>query len=131
MLNEKLLRQISDTGDLLDLDEAVIEKDYYVTQVIHTLSNLENENFRLIFCGFNSISENFSKSRLKKELKEFREKITSTLIVSGLSVTNDVARNEGRYQQVTLKYTFSFPISATLRPDIKVKFTCRNSVINR
>ena len=33
MLNEKLLRQISDTGELLELDEAVIEKDYYVTQI--------------------------------------------------------------------------------------------------
>jgi predicted nucleotidyltransferase component of viral defense system len=51
MLDEKLLRQISDTGELLGLDEAVIEKDYYVTQVIHVLSNLENEFFRLIFCG--------------------------------------------------------------------------------
>lgn len=28
MLNETLLRQISDAGDLLGLDEAVIEKDY-------------------------------------------------------------------------------------------------------
>jgi hypothetical protein len=34
-----------------------------------------------------------------------------------------VARNEGRYQQITLKYPFSFPISSTLRPDIKVEFT--------
>ena len=39
MLNETLLRQISDTGEILGLDEAVIEKDYYVTQVIHALSN--------------------------------------------------------------------------------------------
>ena len=29
-----LLRQINDTGEILGLDEAVIEKDYYVTQVI-------------------------------------------------------------------------------------------------
>lgn len=145
MLNEMLLRQISDTGDLLDLDEAVIEKDYYVTQVIHTLSNLENENFRLVFCGGTCLAkahklvkrmsedvdfkvqlksrENFSKSRLKKELKEFRLQIRSTLVVPDLSVTNDVARNEGRYQQITLKYPYSFPIVSTLRPDIKVEFT--------
>jgi predicted nucleotidyltransferase component of viral defense system len=94
MLNEKLLRQISDTGELLRLDETVIEKDYYVTQVIHSLSNLESDIFRLIFCGGTclakahkivqrmsedidfkvqlKISKNLSKSRLKKELKEFR-----------------------------------------------------------
>lgn len=51
MLNETLLHQISDTGEILALDEAVIEKDCYVTQVIHALSNLENEYFRLVFCG--------------------------------------------------------------------------------
>lgn len=145
MLNEKLLRQISDTGELLGLDEAVIEKDYYVTQVIHVLSNLENDIFRLIFCGGTCLAkahklvqrmsedvdfkvqlkiiENFSKSRLKKELKEFRSHIRSTLIVPDLTVENDVTRNEGRYQQITLKYPYSFPIGNALRPDIKIEFT--------
>ena len=51
MLSEKLIRLVSDTGELLDLDEAVVEKDYYVTQVIHALSAVENEYFRLVFCG--------------------------------------------------------------------------------
>lgn len=137
MLNEALLRRISDTGELLELDESVIEKDYYVTQVIHALSNLENETFRLVFCGGTclakahklvkrmsedvdfkvqlKIRENFNKSRLKKELKEFRSQIRSRLVVLDLSVTNDVARNEGRYHQITLKYPYSFAIGSTLR----------------
>lgn len=51
MLNETLLQYINETGEVLGLDEAVIEKDYYVTQVIHTLSNIENDYFRLVFCG--------------------------------------------------------------------------------
>lgn len=34
MLNEKLIRLVSDTGEFLGLEETVIEKDYYVTQVI-------------------------------------------------------------------------------------------------
>lgn len=45
------MRLITDTGEYLGLDEAVIEKDYYVTQVIEALSTIENEYFRLIFCG--------------------------------------------------------------------------------
>ncbi len=145
MLNETSLRQISDTGELLGLDEAVIEKDYYVTQVIHALSNLENEVFRLVFCGGTCLAkahklvqrmsedvdfkvqrkttENFSRSCLKNELNKFRRQIRSTLIVPDLSVTNDFARNERRYQQVTLKYPNSFPIGSALRPDIKIEFT--------
>jgi predicted nucleotidyltransferase component of viral defense system len=153
MLNETLLRQISDTGELLGLDEAVIEKDYYVTQVIHALSNLENEIFRAVFCGGTclakahklvqrmsedvdfkvqlKIGENFSKSRLKKELKEFRSLVRSTLILPDLAVTNDVTRNEGRYQQITLKYPYSFPIGSALRPDIKIEFTFADILLPR
>lgn len=40
-----------------------------------------------------------------------------------LSVANDFARNEGRYQQVVLKYPNSFPIGSALRPDIKIELT--------
>jgi predicted nucleotidyltransferase component of viral defense system len=145
MLNETLLRQISDTGEILGLDEAVIEKDYYVTQVIHALSNLENEVFRLVFCGGTCLAkahklvqrmsedvdfkiqrktiENFSRSRLKSELNKFRNQIRSTLIAPDLLVINDSARNEGRYHQVTLKYPTSFPIDSALRSDIKAEFT--------
>ncbi len=42
---------IDETGVALDLPSAVIEKDYYVTQVIHVLSDTENEYFRLVFAG--------------------------------------------------------------------------------
>lgn len=145
MQDETLLPLISDTAELLGLEATVIEKDYYVTQVIHALSNIENENFRLIFCGGTCLAKahklvqrmsedvdfkvqlksngNVSKSRLKKELKEFRLLIRSKLFFPHLSVTNDVSRNEGRYQQITLKYSHSFPVSLALRPDVKVEFT--------
>src|SRR5690348_9106348 len=101
MPNEELQSLISDTSELLGLDEAVIEKDYYVTQVIHALSNLENESFRLIFCGGTCLAkahklvqrmsedvdfkvqrktrENFSRSRLKSELDRFRAYLRSSL----------------------------------------------------
>jgi hypothetical protein len=68
-------------------------------------------------------AEIFSRSRLKNELTKFRTQIRSTLIVPDLSVINDHARNEGRYQQIILKYPNSFPIGSALRSDIKVEFT--------
>jgi hypothetical protein len=36
-----LLNKIKETSDFLDLDESVIEKDYYVTQLIQALSGIE------------------------------------------------------------------------------------------
>lgn len=153
MLNKKELGEIIEaTRQHINLREAVIEKDYYVTQVIHKLSDIENEYFRLIFCGGTclakahklvqrmsedvdfkiqlKVDETFSKSRLKKELKEFREQIRSTLIIPDLSVTNDTTRNEGRYQQITLEYPYLFPIGSTLRPNIKAEFTYANILLS-
>ena len=68
-------------------------------------------------------NEPFSKSRLKNELKEFRSLIRSVLALPDLSVINDLTRNEGKYQQISLKYPNSFSIGSTLRPDIKAEFT--------
>jgi predicted nucleotidyltransferase component of viral defense system len=52
MLNKKdLIELISVTRQHINLNDAVIEKDYYVTQVIHVISDVENEYFRLVFCG--------------------------------------------------------------------------------
>ena len=52
MLNKKdLIELISVTRQHINLNDAVIEKDYYVTQVIHAVSDVENEYFRLVFCG--------------------------------------------------------------------------------
>lgn len=146
MLNKKDLRDLIETT-LLDikLTGAVIEKDYYVTQVIHALSNIQNEYFRLVFAGGTCLAkahrivdrmsedidfkiqiknnENFSRSRLIKELKEFRAQIKSSLVVPELTTIEDVARNEGKYQRVILKYPHTYPVRPTLRPDLLLEFT--------
>jgi len=146
MLNKKNLRDLIETT-LLDikLTGAVIEKDYYVTQIIHALSDIQNEYFRLVFAGgtclakahgiIDRVSEdidfkiqiknnaNYSRSRLIKELKEFREQIKSSILITGLVTIEDTARNEGKYQRVILKYPHTYPISATLRPDILLECT--------
>src|ERR1700722_9868098 len=123
MLNKKDLRDsIETTLQNIKLTGADIEKDYSVTQVIHALSNIQNEYFRLVFAGGTCLAkahkivdrmsedidfkiqiknnEKFSRSRLIKELKEFRAQIKSSLVISGLITTEDTARNEGKYQRV-------------------------------
>lgn len=146
MLNKKDLRDLIETTLLnIKLTGAVIEKDYYVTQVIHGLSDIQNEYFRLVFAGGTCLAkahrivdrmsedidfkiqiknnENFSRSRLIKELKEFRAQIKSSLAVPDLTTIEDVARNEGKYQRIILKYPYTYPISPTLRPDLLLEFT--------
>lgn len=146
MLNKKDLRDLIETTRLnIKLTGAVIEKDYYVTQTIHALSDIQNEYFRLVFAGGTCLAkahkivdrmsedidfkvqiknnETFSRSRLNKELKEFRSQIKSSLVVLGLTTTEDTARNEGKYQRVILQYPYTYPISQTLRPDLLLEFT--------
>lgn len=147
MLNKKELKElISVTCQHINLREAVIEKDYHVTQVIHAISGVENEYFQLVFCGgtclakahkiVNRMSEdidfkilvkkknlNFSKTRLLKELKKFRSQIKSKLILPGLITGHPIVRNEGQYSRIELNYLSAFPVSTGLRPHILLEFT--------
>lgn len=52
-LNQKQLKElVSITSERLGIKyPSIIEKDYYVTHIIHSLSGIENEYFRLIFAG--------------------------------------------------------------------------------
>lgn len=147
MLSNVDLRElVSVTRQHIKLPEAVIEKDYYVTQVIHALSNIEDDNFRLIFAGGTCLAkahkivkrmsedvdfkiqikkqnENYSKSRFVKELKQFRSNIMSKLEIPGLAIGQSIVRNEGKYSQIELEYPASFPNNVRLRPHVLLEFT--------
>jgi predicted nucleotidyltransferase component of viral defense system len=150
MLNKKdLIELISVTRQYINLNDAVIEKDYYVTQVIHAMHDMQNEYFQLIFCGgtclakahkiVNRMSEDvdfkirvkksdiiFSKTRLMKELKQFRSQIKSKLILPGLVAHEPIVRNEGQYSRIEINYPSAFPASTGLRPHILLEFTLSN-----
>lgn len=157
MLGDKDLRElISVTKSHINLTEAVIEKDYYVTQVIHALSGIENDYFRLVFAGGTCLAkahkivkrmsedvdfkiqikksnQNFSKTRLLKELKEFRSYIKSKLAFPHMVTGDPRVRNEGQYSQIEIVYPSLFPSNANLRPHVLLEFTVsdvRLSIVN-
>lgn len=146
MLDNKLLRLIDETGVALELASAVVEKDYYVTQIIHALSGTENEYFRLVFAGgtclakahkivkrmsedvdfkiqFKNRGKAFSKNLLLKELKQFRSLILSKLIIADLTLGQPIVRNEGQYSRIEINYSSAFPATTSLRPHILLEFT--------
>lgn len=146
MLSDKKLRElIAETKPYINLIETIIEKDYYVTQVIHALSDVENDCFRLIFAGGTCLSkahkivkrmsedvdfkiqikstQDFSKTKLLKELKEFRSQIQSKLKLTGLNIGETKVRNEGKYLYIEIYYPNIFPSNAGLRPHILLEFT--------
>lgn len=146
MPDKQVLELIIATSEILDLDDSVIEKDYFVTQVIHALSNIENDFFRLVFCGgtclakahkivhrmsedvdfkiqLKQIDANISKTRFLKELKEFRSCIRSNLNLPGMITGTPIVRNEGQYSRIDIDYPSVFPANTRLRPHILLEFT--------
>ena len=149
MLDSSMFQYVEATANALDLPESVIEKDYYVTQVIQTLSSIENEYFRLVFCGGTclakahkvvqrmsedvdfkiqrkSATDDFSKSRMLKELKAFRLELQSNFAIPNLTASDPAVRNEGKYSRVEFFYPSAFTQNATLRPHILFEFTLSN-----
>lgn len=144
--NADLKELIAATQTHINLRDSVIEKDFYVTQVIHTLSNLENEYFRLVFCGGTCLAKahkivsrmsedvdfkiqlkqtktRLSKAHLLKELKKFRASIKLKLNLPGLTASEPIVRNEGQYSRIDLIYSSCFTNNAILRPHILLEFT--------
>jgi Nucleotidyl transferase AbiEii toxin, Type IV TA system len=144
-----LLNKIKETSDVLDLHESIIEKDYYVTQLIQTLSDVENEYFRLVFCGGTclakahrivqrmsedvdfkiqrkSTTDDFSKSHMLKELKAFRLELQSKFSIPNLIASDPVVRNEGKYSRVEFTFPSVFTLNDNLRPHILFEFTLSN-----
>lgn len=144
-----LLNKIKETSDVLDLHESIIEKDYYVTQLIQALSGVENEYFRLVFCGGTCLAkahrivqrmsedvdfkiqrkpttDDFSKSHLLKELKAFRLELQSKFSIPNLIASDPVVRNEGKYSRVEFTFPSVFALNDTLRPHILFEFTLSN-----
>jgi hypothetical protein len=144
-----LLNKIKDTSDVLDLHESIIEKDYYVTQLIQALSDVENEYFRLVFCGGTCLAkahrivqrmsedvdfkiqrkpttDDFSKSHMLKELKAFRLELQSKFSIPNLIASDPVVRNEGKYSRVEFTFPSVFTLNDNLRPHILFEFTLSN-----
>ncbi len=146
MLDDQLRRLIGTTSEILGLEDAVIEKDYYVTQIIHALSGTENDFFRLVFSGGTCLAKahkivkrmsedvdfkihikkmdgSFSKTRFLKELKQFRTLIISKLNIPGLTLGQPVVLNEGQYSRIEVNYPSTFPVNIRLRPHVLLEFT--------
>ncbi len=147
---EQLKELVSITAERLNIKyPSIIEKDYHVTSIIHSLAHIENEYFRLIFAGgtclakahrivkrmsedidFKIVFKNngvlFTRSRLLKELKKFRSQIMFSLALPDLTISDIVVRNEGQYLRAELTYPALFTGNDSLRPHLLLEFTLSN-----
>ncbi len=94
MLDKQLQELVAATGEILDLDDSVIEKDYYVTQVIQTLSTVENDYFRLVFWRIDSLKlDGICVTAVTREAGD-NFKITGTIPGGGNRATRELHFNK-------------------------------------
>lgn len=129
------------------IQPGVIEKDYYVTQALHAVSDIETDYFRLVFQGGTCLSkahrliermsedcdlriqekpesQELSKEAKRKQLREFRHELVAALKSKELIIPGDAVRtrNEGKFMCVNANYQSMYPSAKGLRPHLQMEF---------
>ena len=149
----ELQELIAETANVIpSLRSGVIEKDYYLTQVIQALADIKNNYFSLIFVGGTALAkahrlinrmsedcdfriqmsaeaESLSKSQFKSQLKKFRQEALHYLSEYGflISEENIKVRNEGNYIRVDIPYQSTTELNTVLRPHIQLELIAINT----
>lgn len=132
------------------INEAFIEKDWFVTKVIKILAENQYLNFSIVFTGGTSLSkahkiiERFSEdidfrviapdlegqgiSKVRKALSEFKNHIAG-LLEKEFKVLNTNARDGNRHIMIDLAYPTVCEPAEVLRPHIKLELTLSNLLL--
>lgn len=150
-------RQVAPSQDVLEevalhmgIQEAFVEKDWYVTQTIGLLVKNPYADFSVIFTGGTSLSkahkliERFSEdvdfrvvaaslvgesvSKVRQALSDFKQYLVH-LLEQAFEVLRVDSRNGNRHIMIDLAYPTVFGPSEPLRPHIKIEFTLSNLLL--
>ena len=130
---------------LKNIDPSFIEKDWFVTQVIAVLADLNPDGFEFVFTGGTSLSkahhliQRFSEdidfrviasTRLqnRKTLSTFKHGVIDKLRQSGFAIEDNLiqARDGNRFFSIDFYYPSYFSRSDALRPHIQIEITVRD-----
>ncbi|MFQ6292754.1 nucleotidyl transferase AbiEii/AbiGii toxin family protein [Yersinia enterocolitica] len=149
---DKLSMIFADVADALGIGAtSIVEKDYYVIELLRLLQPLIFETHQLVFAGGTSLAKSgiklnrmsedvdiklipnpdflddthFSRSQRKNTRKEIIEKISDIIIASELFKFDKsyprIARDEYRYNDIQIQYPQEFTQVPCLRPFIKLE----------
>lgn len=129
----------------LAINEAFVEKDWYVTQVIDTISKISYHDFKIIFAGGTALSkahrliQRFSedvdfrviapeKFQNRKSLSNFKRTIIESLRNTGFQIKEKqvIARDENRFFSIDINYETLFAREDALRSHIQIEITVKN-----
>ncbi len=139
----------AEVADALDItDPAIVEKDYFLIQLLRLLSTTDTEGYQLVFAGGTCLAKIYKHThRMSEDIdlklvpdvatkllsnsaqrtlrKRIHLNITNQILDSGLFTQSKdpVVRNERRFLQLLLNYPNAFPSSDALRTHIQLELT--------
>ncbi len=139
---------IEEASAKTDIDESILEKDFYVTYVIQAVADLKIEDINLVFAGGTCLSKahrltnrmsedvdfklilkhsaiSFGTSALRKRFSLIRHTLQDSLNSKGFCIEDAHirARDNGSYTRMEIVYPSSFGLSAALRPHVLLELT--------
>lgn len=151
-MSDMFFRQLVEaTADELGLKQpAVVEKDFYVTQVLHALADVTSNRFQLIFIGGTCLSKahrvvgrmsedidfkvvplfdrSLNTQASRKEISAFRQEILKVIQEKTGFYPKDgqlVKGNNNTFTQIFLDYPTIYPPNIALRQQIKIELTAQ------
>ena len=127
---------------LKNIEPSFIEKDWFVTQVIAVLADLNADAFEFVFTGGTALSKahhlikRFSEDvdfriiaspQNRKVRSNFKHGVIEKLRQNGFAVENEniQARDENRFFSIDFYYPSHFSRSDALRPHVQIEITIR------
>ena len=124
------------SGLLVTVDEAFIEKDWYVVQVLRLLNDMQTHNFQIAFGGGTSLAKAGIIKRFSEDVdfkvtihpfghkyyREARKKIIAAIVAEGFVLVADPkVYDESRFFSIEVDYGSTFAKHSRLRTHIRIE----------
>ena len=126
----------------LVIDPAMVEKDWYVTQVLTLMAHLNLPGYTIVFSGGTSLSKAFGlikrfsedvdfkvisiqEPQSRKTLSDFKNAVATALKDAGFSIDpeNIKARDGNKFFSIEVDYSSRFDQMTGLRPHIQLEIS--------
>lgn len=140
---EALFREIAQITGLI---ESFIEKDWYVTQIIGIIANVQHDGFDVIFSGGTALSkahqllQRFSEDidfrvhvqndkNTRPLRSQFKSSVVNALRGKGFNIADNQiqARNKNSFFSISLNYETHFQSDMALRPGVLIEITVQDT----
>jgi predicted nucleotidyltransferase component of viral defense system len=124
------------SGLLVTVDEAFVEKDWYVVQVLRLLNDMQTHNFQIAFGGGTSLAKAGIIKRFSEDVdfkvtihpfghkyyREARKKIIAAIVAEGFVLVADPkVYDESRFFSIEVDYGSTFAKHSRLRTHIRIE----------